>query len=499
MEDKLKIRFKKLVAQINSYTYNIDIDKVKSAFEFAKVAHADEKRLSGEPMINHPLETAIILARWNMDEATLIAGLLHDTVDHGAATEQDIQTNFGIEVSELVKGVTKVSKLKVVGSSSEVFVENLRKMFLAIAKDLRIVFLRLAERIDNLKTLDILPEERRKNYAIDSLEIYGPLAERLGMWEAKSEIDDLAFKYAYPDEYFQLLKSATSYYKNVKLRIQEMRRKLLTAFQKDSLNAEVVARTKGYYSLWRKLSRSEISGDLESIHDIVALRILVEQKNDCYKALGILHQFYKPVAGLAISDFIAVPKPNGYQSIHTKVFGPDRKIAEVQIRTFLMHEEAEHGVSAHWQMSELKSKGKLSSEDIDKGRFSVSDDKLRWVKELANWQKEIKNPEEFLKAVKFDALSRRIFVFSPKGDVFDLPEGATPVDFAFAVHTNLGGYVKNAMVDGKIVPLSFVLQNGQVVEIVKSKLPREPNNDWLDFVKTTSARHEIKKQLRNQE
>ncbi len=489
-------RFNNLLRQIKNYSDNIDLEKIKAAFEFAKLAHAEEKRLSGDQMINHPLETAIVLASWKMDEATIIAGILHDTVEHGAATELDILNKFGSEILELVKGVSDVSKLKLVGSTNEIFVENLRKMFLAIAKDLRIVFLRLAERIDNLKTLDCLPEVRRNNYAIDSLEIYGPLAERLGMWEAKGEIDDLAFKYAYPKEFTKVLVESAPYYKNAKKRIEEMRRKLLVNFQKENLtDFEIRSRKKGFHSLWKKLQRPDIGDDINGVRDIIAMRILVKEKNDCYKALGILHQFYKPVSGLAISDFIAVPKPNGYQSIHTKVFGPDNKIVEVQIRTFQMHEEAEYGISAHWQISQLKSKGKLSSEDIDSGKSMVSSDKLQWVRELANWQKEIKNSEEFLKAVKFDALSRRIFVFSPKGDVYDLPEGSTPVDFAFSVHTNLGFYIKNAMVDGKIVPLSFKLESGQVVEISKSKTPRNPNEDWLDFAKTTLARREIKKSL----
>lgn len=288
-------RFNELISIIKNYSDNANLDKVRDAFEFAKLAHAEEKRLSGREMIWHPLETTAILAAWKMDEATIIAGLLHDTVEHGAATEKDILDNFGPEVLELVMGVTKVSKLKLVGSLDDAFVENLRKMFLAIAKDLRVVFLRLAERIDNLKSLDNLPEQRRKNYSIESLEIYGPLAERLGMWEAKSLIDDHSFKFAYPSEYAQVVKLSRSYYENAEKRILEMKRKLLIKLQKEGMkNFKLETRKKGYYSLWKKLQRPEIQNVIVNIHDTIAMRILVEEINDCYKALGVLHSLYKP-------------------------------------------------------------------------------------------------------------------------------------------------------------------------------------------------------------
>lgn len=497
MKDKLELRFGELLKNICEYNPDADIELVKKAFEFAKVAHTGEKRLSGDDFIMHPLETAAILASWQMDQATIISGLLHDTVEHGAATRKDVLENFGDEILTMIDGVTETSKVKLKGSSDEIFIENLRKMFLAMARDLRIVFIRLAERIDNLKSLQYLPEDRKKAYAIDSLEIYAPLSERLGMWKVKSQIDDLAFQYAYPEDYQKVKEISSGFYKKVEERIDKMIKKLYVEFNKENIKANIYGRKKGLYSLYSKLKRSDIAWDIMRIHDIVALRIITTSVKDCYIALGILHKFYKPVPFLPLSDYIALPKPNGYRSIHSKVFGPEGNVIEVQIRTDEMHSQAEQGAAAHWQMTLLKSKGKLSSDDIDEGKFKVAS-KLDWVKQLAEWQGSIKDSDEFLKAVKFDVLSRRIFVFTPNGDVFDLPERATPIDFAYAVHTSFGYYIKGAKVNEKIVPLDYILKNGEVVEILKTKNPQKPNNGWLEFAVTTLARREIKKQLRKE-
>jgi len=496
MEKKLEGRFEQLVKTIHEYNENVDLVRIRRAFEFAKLAHAGEKRISGSEVIWHPLETSIILASWKMDIATIVAGLLHDTIEHGAATEKDISEYFGEEVLGLVKGVTKVSKIKLKGSSDEIFVENLRKMFLAIAKDLRIVFLRLAERIDNLKSYEYVPEEQRKLYAKDSLEIYAPLAERLGMWEVKTQIDDLSFPYVYPQEYQKVKKLSALYYKDAEKRVEKMKKNLLRQLKREGVDAKIHGRKKGLFSLWKKLDRPEIDWDLAKIHDIVALRMLVEEVSECYVALGIVHKYFKPIPHLALADFIAVPKPNGYSSIHTKVFGENDKAVEIQITTHNLHEENQYGLAAHWHLSLIKSRKGISSKDIDVGKHNVVGKKFEWVEKLAEWQKEISDSEEFLKAVKFDALSRRIFVFSPKGDVFDLPMNATPVDFTFAVHSDLGDYIKAAKVDGKIVPLNYKLKSGQVVEILKSKEKRLPSHDWLEFVVTNFARREITKTIR---
>ncbi len=491
----LEKRFEELVLKVKDYYPSADFGKLKKAFEFAKLAHADEKRLSGLPFVGHPLETAVILTDWKMDKDTIVAALLHDTIDHGAATKDDILTNFGDEVCQLVEGVTNVSQVRLKGSTDKVFVENLRKMFLAIAKDLRIVFLRLAERIDNLKTLEYLPIDNQQSYAKEGLEIYAPLAERLGMWKVKTQIDDLSFKYAYPNEYQKVTVQSLSFFKNAENRIFRMKKKILSELNQQGVKAKVYGRKKGLYSLFNKLERPEVKWDFEKVQDIVALRILTDSIKDCYIALSSVYKYYKPVPHIPIADYISAPKPNGYQSIHIKVYGDESFITEVQIRTNEMHEQAEKGVAAHWAYSDAKSHG-VSEEVRDKKGVFVDPGKLSWVKQLAEWQKEISDSDEFLKAVKFDALSRRIFVFTPNGDVYDLPENSTPIDFAFAVHTKLAEYLKGAKVNDKIVPLDYKLSSGQVVEILKHKEKIKPNRDWLDFAVTTMARREIKKSLR---
>jgi GTP diphosphokinase / guanosine-3',5'-bis(diphosphate) 3'-diphosphatase len=471
------------------------LDLVSRAWEFAQLAHAGQMRDSGEPFVNHPLSTAIYLSEWKMDVASIVAGLLHDAIDWGGATQGDILKEFGEEISFLVDGVSRVSKAKVRGKDDEIFVENLRKMILAMARDLRVVVIRMAERMDNLQTLSALPQDRQIRFAKETIEIFAPLAERLGMGEVKGKLEDLAFPFVEPSDYERVLKESKPYYQKTESHIKKIRHTLLRRLSDEGIHAEVNARKKHFYSLYKKLHRPEIKWDFERIHDIVALRIIVENVTDCYTTLGVVHHSYKPVPNIGVSDFVAQPKPNGYQSIHTKVFGPDGRIIEIQIRTFDMHEQAEHGASAHWAYGEAKSRG-VSDEILEGGKISVNTDKLHWVKQLANWQEEISDSEEFLRAVKFDALSDRIFVFTPKGDVYDLPVGSTPVDFAYAVHTNLGNYIKVAMVNGKIVPLNHKLNNSDVVEIIKHKSQTKPNDDWLGFVATTTARRQIQKRLR---
>lgn len=495
MNEKIQKKFTELLGLIKVNYKSPDISRVERAFEFAKLAHAGEKRLSGEDFVGHPLETSITLVGWKLDIDSVIAGLIHDTIEHGAATKKDIFNNFGKDVLDLVEGVTKVSRVKLKGSNDEEFVENLRKMFLAMARDLRVVMIRFAERIDNLKTLEYLPVERRIAYAKESLEIFSPLSERLDMWDVKTQIDELAFKHAFPKECVRVKKLSETHFRDSQKNVNTMREVLIKELKKVGLSANVYGRKKGLYSIFNKLQKPEIDWDINKIHDVVALRVIVEEVNECYLALGILHSLYKPVPYSSIRDFISVPKPNGYRSIHTNVFGPQGKIAEVQVRTYKMHEEAEFGVSSHIAYGEAKKKG-VSDAVLEGGKVSLKGNKLEWVKQLAKWQNEIKDSGEFLKAVKFDALSQRIFVFTPQGDVYDLPINATPIDFAYSVHTGLGHFVKLAKVNGKIVPLNYKLKSGEIVEIEKSKNTKDPNGDWLDFVVTTVARREISKQLR---
>lgn len=486
--------FNELLSKVKDYNPNADFDRLKSAWEFTKLAHHGQERLSGDPFISHPLTVAMFLAEWRLDTTSITAALLHDTVEDGGAKIKDLENEFGQEVAKIVNGVTKISELRLQGNKEEIFVENLRKMILVMAQDLRVVLVKLADRLHNMKTLDSLPTEKRVRISKNTLEIYAPLADRLGMGKVKGELEDLAFPYVYPDEYQKLKKYSAPAFKKADEVIDKMRKKLLKELAAQQVKAEINARAKHFYSLWLKLQRSEVAGDLSKVYDIAAMRILAPSIAACYTALGVVHKVYRPAPHAGFSDFIAQPKPNGYRSIHTKVFGPEGNIVEVQIRTHEMHDEAENGVAAHWHYSDIKTKEGTKNELVEKGVF-VPQEKLVWVKQLVAWQDEIADSEEFLKAVKFDALSHRNFIFSPKGDVYDLPAGATPVDFAYTVHTDLGDSIAGAKVDGKLVSLDYQLHSGQVVEILKGK-NKKPNVDWLEFVKTTIAKRHINKHLR---
>jgi GTP pyrophosphokinase len=495
-QDDTDAQFDELLQTIVSYNPSADLARVRKAWEFADAAHTGQKRLSGGPYIAHPLSVAIILASWRLDTTSIIAGLLHDTVEDGGATRKDLVTEFGEDVARLVDGVTKVTELRLKGSKTEEFVENLRKMLLAMAKDLRVILVKLADRLHNMRTLNALTPDKQIENARETLEVYAPLAERLGMGTVKGELEDLSFAYVYPEEYRKVDRESVSIYKNAEKHIETMKKAILKKLTLEKIDAVVKGRKKHLYSLWTKLSRSEIDWDYDKVHDIVALRILVQTVPDCYRALGIVHSAYKPVPYIGVSDFIAQPKPNGYRSLHTKVFGPDGRIVEVQIRTFKMHDEAENGVAAHWTYSEEKGRGATNA-SAERGFFAPVE-KLSWVKQLVKWQNEITDSEEFLKTVKFDAFKHRNFVFTPMGDVYDLPTGATPIDFAYAVHTDLVNYLTGAKVDGRIVPLDYKLKSGQVVEILKSKNPKKPSQKWIEFAVTALARSEIKKQLRSE-
>ncbi len=488
-------RFKHLISIVSKSASRPNLSRIEKAWELNKLAHIDQKRLSGEPYAQHPLEVAIILAGWKLDEDSIIAGLLHDSIDDGGATKEDLLKEFGAEVALLVEGVSKVASIRWNKGTQEHFTENLRKMVLFMAKDIRVVLIKIADRIHNMRTLWALADNKRARIARETLEIYAPLAERLGMGEASGELNDLSFKYLYPQEYEELVKKSRPFYKTASAHIRKMHHTLLRYLSDENIKAIVQGRQKRLYSLWRKLSRPEIDGDFNKIHDIVALRILVDTTSQCYAALGVVHAHFRPVPYLGVSDFIAQPKPNGYQSIHTKVFGPGGRIVEVQIRTYAMHEQAEYGVASHWAYSQAKSQG-ASDKLLEEKGVSVDKEKLGWVRQLVEWQKELTDSKEFLEAVKFDAFSHRNFVFSPKGDVYDLPANATPVDFAFAVHTDLPEYIQSAKVNGKIVPLNYKLKSGDIVEIIKSKNKKPLNRDWLAFVVTSAARRQINKQLR---
>lgn len=491
----MRKRLNRLLKKIKEYNPKGDLELIEKAYEFAEIAHAGQKRLSGDPEMEHLMSVAEILAGLKLDSTSIAVAFLHDIIEDAGVSEEELMKEFGEEVTFLVNGVSKVGNLKLRGEKEEEFVENLRKMILVMAKDLRVVFVKLADRLNNLRTLQFLPKEKQFRIAKETLEIYAPLADRLQIGKLKGELEDLAFPYVYPDEYDELIIQTSTYLKkrDRDKDLKEAMKILQFGLKKEKIKAEIHGRPKHLYSLWRKLLRLEIDGDINKVHDLIAARILVNSVRDCYAALGVVHKIWKPLPQGGISDFIAQPKPNGYRSIHTKVFGPNGRILEVQIRTYEMHENAENGIAARWYYVEQKQKG-ISDERVEKGFFAPTE-KMAWVKELIGWQKEVIDSQEFLESLKFDALAKRIYIFSPKGDVYDLPAGATPVDFAYAVHTDLGEAIDGAKVNGKMASLDTKLKNGDVVEIIDKK-KNQPSQKWLEFVVTRTARREIEKFLR---
>lgn len=448
-----------------------DFDLIRLAYDFANQAHEGQMRESGEPYINHPLATAQKLADLGLDTNIIVAGILHDVPEDTEKTLEDVEKNFGKDVATMVEGITKLSKIKYRGV--ERYMENLRKMFVAMAKDVRVIIIKFADRIHNLQTLYAKPPVKQKRIAQEALEIYAPIARRLSIGALVNELEDNAFKYALPSEYNwtqNLVKDKTS--KKEKT-IEKAKKIIIRELKKHNVNyLDIHGRSKHLYSLYLKLLRFD--RDIEKIHDLMALRIIVNDISDCYAALGTIHQLWKPLPG-KIKDYIAQPKPNGYQSLHTTVFCVNGDITEFQIRTKEMHQEAEFGIASHWH---YKEKGKLP--------------KIKWIKELAAWQKELEANQNYLDNLKLDVFQNRLFIFTPRGDVIDLPEGSTPVDFAYHIHTEIGDRCSAAKINDKIAPLDTVLKNGDVVEILVDKNRKGPNEEWLKFVKTRTAKTNIR-------
>ncbi|MBT6254187.1 bifunctional (p)ppGpp synthetase/guanosine-3',5'-bis(diphosphate) 3'-pyrophosphohydrolase [Candidatus Uhrbacteria bacterium] len=454
-----------------------DIISVRLAFDYASEAHAGKKRYTGAPYIIHPTATAIRLAQMQLPLAVVIAGLLHDVPEDTDRTIEDVEAEFGADIAKIVSGVTKLGKVKYRGI--ERYAENLRKMFLAMAADVRVVFVKFADRLHNVETLFAMPEAKRSRVAKEVLEIYAPIASRLGMGDMKGRLEDNAFKYAFPKEY----KEAVSLLdQNVQVRegdIDKTIDKAKTVLESDGVKIEQVkGRRKFVFSFWRKLKRYH--GDLSKIYDIVAIRVVVKDVADCYAVLGTLHSHWPPLKG-RIKDYIAQPKPNGYQSLHTTVFDETCGIVEFQIRTHEMHEQAEYGVAAHWNYKQEGSEKKF--------------DTMPWMEDLVDIHKEISAGEDFLthlEEVKLDMFQDRIFVLTPEGDVIDLPEYSTPVDFAYAIHTEVGNQTVNAHVNDQAVPLDTILKSGDMVSITTNKSRKGPNPEWLKFVKTNQAQTKIR-------
>ena len=455
---------------------------IKSAYEVAWNAHKNQKRESGEPYIQHPLNVALTLTKMNLDTETIAAALLHDVVEDTNVGLKEIENKFGAVVAFLVDGVTKLDKIKYGGIEGKA--ENLRKMFLAMARDIRVVLIKLADRYDNIKTLNYLPKERQQRIALETLEIYAPIAYRLGMGELKGQLEDLSFGCLYKKEYDWLLSEVSERYEMQKTYIRALEPIIREILKKENIiPIEIHARTKHLYSLYKKLVRHSM--DFEKIHDLVAARIIMKNIEDCYLALGIIHQAFKPMPGL-IKDYIAMPKPNGYQSLHTSVFGPKGKVTEIQIRTPEMHAKAENGITAHWAYKERNYSGR---------DLAVTKRELAWVGQLREWQKAVRGSDEFFNSLKIDFFKDRIFVLTPKGEAIDLPEGATPVDFAYAIHSDIGNQCAGAKINGKIVPLNTELQSGDAVEILIQK-NKKPSENWLGFVKTNTAKDRIRNAIK---
>lgn len=469
--------------------HHVNEKLIVDAFEFAQKVHAGQKRFSGESYITHPLAVAEHLARLGMDSNTIAAALLHDVCEDSSITHEEMKKKFGEEISFLVAGVTKVNKLKYHGI--ERTAENLRKMFLAIAEDIRVVIIKLVDRLHNMKTLSSLPPEKQKRIALETLEIYAPLSYRLGIGELKGQLEDLAFPYVYQNEYQWLIKNVKTPLEERKKFIDNIKPVIEAELKKERVPfIEISARAKHWYSLYKKLLKYEM--DITKIFDLVALRLVLNSVENCYATLGVVHKLWRPMPGL-IKDYIALPKPNGYQSIHTTVFGPDGTTIEFQIRTEDMHREAEYGIAAHWAYSESKSKSHKSY--IERRASFAEKKELQWVQQLHEWHESEQTPEEFLEAIKIDFFKNRIFVLTPKGDVIDLPEGSTPIDFAYHIHSDIGHMATGAKINNKIVPLNYPLQNGDVIEVITRK-NKPPSSDWLDFVKTALARKHIQSRLK---
>lgn len=466
----------KLIHTVEQYNPQADLNLIIEAFTYGEAAHEGQFRNSGEKYFIHPFNVAMILADLNMDTSTIIAGLLHDVIEDTEVTYEDVVDKFGKEIADLVDGVTKLKKLKY-KTKQESQAENLRKMVLAMAKDIRVIIVKLADRLHNMRTLEYMTDRKRKEKAIETLEIYAPIAHRLGMSRIKWELEDLSLRFLEPGKYYELVEKVSSKRKEREARIQEIINTLKDKLEEMGIECQISGRPKSFYSIYKKM---EIQGkSFEQIFDLTAIRVLVNNIKDCYGVLGIVHTLWKPLPG-RFKDYIAMPKPNMYQSLHTTVIGFKGEIFEVQIRTYDMHKTAEYGIAAHWKYKE----GIKKAENFDK--------KLTWLRQLLEWQNDLKDPKDFMETLKIDFFTDEVFVFTPMGDVINLPEGSTPIDFAYRVHTDIGNSCVGAKVDGRIVPLNYRLKNGNIVEIITSPNSTGPSRDWLKIVKSTQAKSRIR-------
>ncbi len=470
-----------IISKIRTHNPDANVALVRDAYEFGSAAHRGQQRASGECYMLHPFSVAEILADMGVDETGVAAALLHDVVEDTGISLAEIEARFGKTTATLVDGVTKLGRLEF-KTPVEAQVSNLRKMFLAMAEDLRVIIIRLADRLHNMRTLDHLPVDKQKRIAEETLEIYAPLAHRLGIWRFKWELEDLAFKYLHPEEYKSLAESLVKQRREREADINRVIERLQERLEASGIRSEIHGRAKHLYSIWRKM-RDE-SKQLREIFDLLAVRVVVDTIRDCYAVLGLVHTMWKPIPG-RFKDYVAMPKANMYQSLHTTVMGSEGEPFEIQIRTSDMHRTAEYGIAAHWL---YKERGK-SDADFER--------KLSWLRQVLEWEQD-GDPREFMETLKIDLFDDEVFVFTPKGDVIDLPAGATPIDFAYQIHTDVGHKCVGAKVNGRIAPLDYVLKNGDIVEILTNKSSTGPSLDWINVAKTSGARNRIKQWFKRQ-
>ena len=477
-----EVLYEELIASVKKYHPSTDISMIQKAYEVAREAHKDQKRKSGEPYIIHPLCVAIILADLELDKETIVAGLLHDAVEDTWMTIEEVEKEFSAEVALLVDGVTKLGQLSYSADKVELQAENLRKMFLAMAKDIRVILIKLADRLHNMRTLQYMRPEKQQEKARETMDIYAPIAMRLGISKIKVELDDLSLKYLKPDVYYDLVDKVALRKSERQEFVNNIVKQVKQHMDEASIKAQVDGRIKHFFSIYKKMVNQDKT--IDQIYDLFAVRILVDTVKDCYAALGVIHEMYKPIPG-RFKDYIAMPKPNMYQSLHTTLIGPNGQPFEIQIRTFEMHKTAEYGIAAHWKYKE-SSDGKVP---VDKRE----EEKLNWLRQILEWQRDMSDNKEFMSLLKndLDLFADSVYCFTPQGDVKTLPSGSTPVDFAYSVHSAVGNKMVGARVNGKLVPIEYEIKNGDRIEIITSQNSQGPSRDWLKLVKSTQAKNKI--------
>lgn len=483
-----EVLYQKLIRMVKQYHPSQDVHLIEKAYKIAYQAHDGQCRKSGEPYIIHPVCVCIILAELELDKETIVAGMLHDVVEDTVMTSEEIAKEFSDEVALLVDGVTKLTQINYVADKVEVQAENLRKMFLAMAKDIRVIMIKLADRLHNMRTLKYMKPEKQREKSTETLDIYAPIADRLGISKVKVELDDLSFMYLEPDMYRELTEKLALGKVQREEFINGIVAEVRFHIEEAGIDATIDGRAKHYFSIYKKMVTQ--GKTLEQIYDLFAIRIIVETERDCYTALGVIHEIYKPIPG-RFKDYIAMPKPNNYQSLHTTLIGPQGQPFEIQIRTYEMHRTAEYGIAAHWKYKENQS-GKNASDS--------EEEKLAWLRRILEWQRDMSDNKEFLKLLKsdLDLFSDQVYCFTKDGDVKNLPAGSTPIDFAYAVHSAVGNKMVGARVNGNLVTIDYEIQNGDRVEIITSQNSRGPSRDWLSIVKSTQAKNKINQWFRTE-